>query len=374
MKELTVITSVKAENGGVGQIFLDRVCSSFTNTKYIRFIPLGGLIPGILGKAVSKVVLRSRIIGAIEFIFDMVFTTPFLTIYLITMKKSCNLFVTMSSRTIYRAIALVSFLKKDASLVLIIWDMPSYIINLNTYRFKWINHLDHWFFDKAISNANGLVTMGNRMDQALLKRVPYLPSTIHVKGQVVKNLRQCRTRLPGESIRFIFAGSIYAKDTWNSFVRSMSEVDWEIDGSKIELHLVGAIPLSGVELPDQVTTYGPLAIQQVYEVLENCHIGYAPYSFKTNFKDTALTSFPGKISDYIAVGLPFFYHGPEESEVFDSIQRSGAGVSCDSIINSEIIYAVKKIIQNYKILNSQIPNFIKSELSVDEDGLNKLLR
>ena len=154
----------------------------------------------------------------------------------------------------------------------------------------------------------------------------------------------------------------------------MSEVEWKIDGVRVELHLIGAIPLSGVELPDRVITYGSLSLHQVYAVLENCHVGYVPYSFNNNFKDAALTSFPGKIVDYVAVGLPFFYHGPEASEVFDSIQRSGAGVSCGSIDSSKIVCAVREITQNYDILIGQIPNFIKSELSFDGDVLNSLIR
>ena len=167
---------------------------SFKNTKYVRLTPVGGAIPGLLGKAISKVVLRSKIIGVIELLFDMVFIMPLLTIYLLTAQRGACLFVTMSSRTIYRSVWLASYFRGDVPLVSIVWDMPSYIINFNTRRFSWTNRLDHWFFDKVISNADTVITMGKNMDQALAIRVPHLPRTVHLKGQAVPDLGQCRPR------------------------------------------------------------------------------------------------------------------------------------------------------------------------------------
>lgn len=369
MDEVTVVTSVKALNGGVGQIFLDRVCSSFKTTRYLRLIPVGGMIPGLLGKAISKAVLKSKFVGFIDFLFDIIVMLPVLTVYLSVSKRNSSIVVTMSSRAIYRGLWMAAYFKTNKALVAVVWDMPSYILDFNSRRFEWINRLDHWFFNKIIDNSDSVVTMGKRMDQALALRVNQLPPTIHLRSPVVANLKQGDARQPGEPLKFVFAGSIYAKDAWNAFVNAMSAKEWEIDGVRIELHLIGAVPASGVELPSRIIQYGPLALRQVFEVLQRCHVGYSPYSFAHSFKEAASTSFPGKISDYAASGIPFFYHGPKESEAYDSIQRSGSAVSCTSIDAPEIIHAVKEVIKNHDALTDQVPNYIKNELSFEIDEI-----
>ena len=365
MVKVTVITSVKALNGGVGQIFLDRMFLSFENIRYVRLIPTGGKIPGVIGKAISKTVLKSKIVGVADFVIDIFLILPVLTVYLLTVKRNTCLFVTMSSRTIYRAVWIVSYFRKKQKLVSIVWDMPSYLMDFNSRRFNWINRLDNFFFNQVISNSNVVITMGNRMDLALANRLKKLPHSMHVRSALVTTSNKATPKPPSDTLKIVFAGSIYAKVTWNSFVNALSDMAWEIEGVKIELHLIGRVPMLDPKLPIEIKTYGQLEHRQVSAILENCDIGYVPYSFDNNFKEAALTSWPGKISDYVASDLPFFYHGPKESEVFDAIQRSGAGVLCASMESTEIVRALKEIIRLRASLNGQIPNFIKNELSFD---------
>ena len=370
MNKFTLLTSVKKKDGGVGAIFLSRL-KTHINCEVVRYIPITQYIPGIYGRAISKLFLRSRLIG-------IVLLLGHLFIIAIQLRKLTrkNLIVTTSSRFLIRMIGILSFFSDiSKTTCLLVWDMPDYILRFNTRSYNWLDKIDMFLCKKAISEAKGLITMGHRMDQELsslcnFKRL----RTFHVRSGLspavirTKDVRQ-------ESIiclRLVFAGSVYSKDCWNGLVSAVEYLNLTEQFNVVLVH-VGVFPATGVQDSEYVERMGPLSLEQTRDIIRSCNVGYVPYSFQERFAVAARTSFAGKINDYISCGVPIFYHGPSCSEVGDSINRSGAGVSCNSLELEDISKALKLVYDRLSVMREELQGYFDSELVVNAADLNRFL-
>jgi hypothetical protein len=153
-----------------------------------------------------------------------------------------------------------------------------------------------------------------------------------------------QAKVPFELIKIAFAGSLYSKAEWNSFVLALASVGWKIDGHKITLSFIGRFPMSGALCPPEVKVLGPMSFNETLAVLTTMDIGYLPYWFSSEYERVARTSFPGKLSAYTAAGLAIFHHAPEYAEVTSFLEKYPYGLTCDSQARERVLRSLRNLI------------------------------
>jgi hypothetical protein len=82
-------------------------------------------------------------------------------------------------------------------------------------------------------------------------------------------------------------------------------------------------------------------------------IGYACDPITPTGRKFAATSFSTKVVTYIGYGLPFVYHGPEDSTVGDLVKNYKCGVIVESHDPDRILQAFESLVRNYQSYRMQ---------------------
>jgi hypothetical protein len=367
INEKVCLTSVTKSGSGVGNIYLTRFFKGST-VKYISISPLWIGNSSLISRAFAYAFLKSKILIALNFFKDMVI----LPISAVLLKRSLvnkgELYITMSSRSIYRLAWFFSLIGHQLKYKIIVWDPPTYITEFTSKSFQWINNADHFFFNKVLENAELVVTMGQRMNEVL--GISSRTNVACCKGITKYRQGNLQPLNNDTGFKIIFAGSIYAKDTWNSFIEALIKTGWSISNIPIKLIYVGAPSYHGVNIPDNVICTGKKDHSETMKIISNSHFGYAPYLFDTSFKDASTASFPGKVIDYISSGVPVIYHGPKESELNDVILRSGGGVSINSRDINDTLKTIEKAMKIYSKLRAETEKVHDSEFGFIYEAKN----
>jgi hypothetical protein len=94
--------------------------------------------------------------------------------------------------------------------------------------------------------------------------------------------------------------------------RTDNDVAWNLAGKNVRIRFLGReYELNGSQLaPNRIEKLGYLPQDKTIRHLSECGILYCPYFFDEKRKEISKTSFPSKLSTYLAAGKPIFYHGP----------------------------------------------------------------
>lgn len=154
-------------------------------------------------------------------------------------------------------------------------------------------------------------------------------------------------------LRIGFAGQLYARNEWESFVRAFESVGWQIDGRRIKVSLIGDLYHVSTPPGAPIDFLGHRSVEDTIKVLSETDLAYCPYWFSKDFERVARTSFPCKLTAYFASGRPVFYHGPEYAAPARFIEKWKAGICCYSLAPEDILTKVTDLIRNpalYKTL------------------------
>jgi hypothetical protein len=88
-------------------------------------------------------------------------------------------------------------------------------------------------------------------------------------------------------------------------------------------------------------------------ILHTMDIGYTCCPLHEAGKEFAISSFPTKIVTYIGAGLPFLYHGPEDSIVGDLLKDYKAGIIVESHEPEKLAKGFLDIINNYQDMKNE---------------------
>jgi hypothetical protein len=149
-----------------------------------------------------------------------------------------------------------------------------------------------------------------------------------------------------KTIRIGFAGSLYAKKEWNSLLKMLDSSGGRIAGKDVRISFIGRFPRTGARRSRFVDYLGPMPFASALNAVRETDIAYLPYWFDRRHAITVRTSFPGKLSTYAACGIPVLYHGPEDSSVTQFIRDFPFGISCHSLKEDEINFAITTILED----------------------------
>jgi glycosyltransferase involved in cell wall biosynthesis len=184
----------------------------------------------------------------------------------------------------------------------------------------------HFVMSNARSCAAASWTMAERYQaQYSIPSIPVVPS---LPKALVKGPSPMR---PDGPLRIGFAGQIYARREWDTFLDALERLDWRIDGRAMKIH---AFAQSEIEMRPEVRAHVHFEswrdVPELVAALAECDLFYCPYSFDASWREDAELCFPSKLVVYLASGRPVFYHGPPYASPARFLSQWEAGFLCHS--------------------------------------------
>jgi hypothetical protein len=148
--------------------------------------------------------------------------------------------------------------------------------------------------------------------------------------------------------RFVigYAGGWRTPNEWDALFSALDACNWHIAGRDITVRLLsGHVTLKG-EGNRHIEFLGWRSETQTVDILSQTDVGYVPYWFDDRYDLSVRLCFPGKVTTYMAAGIPIFYHGPRDSSVVDFLERFPAGLGCHSLDGPEIVESLRLLIED----------------------------
>jgi hypothetical protein len=256
-------------------------------------------------------------------------------------------------------------------LVVTVWDAPEYFIT-NGRLDPWARRRILSIFDHVASHAQTISVASDGM-KALYEGRYGTRGVTMAHGIDRRHWRQ-RPASPAAEDRLViaFAGSLYAKQEWNALVGAIEGSGGTIAGRRVSIRFVGRFPRLGARTATFVEKAGPHSFDESMEQLSQADVAYLPYWFDPRRALIAQTSFPGKMSAYVAAGVPVLYHGPRDSSPTLFLQQYPVGVGCHSLRHREIISALEKLASDVPTLEAA--SAVRQRALDEVLGLEAMLR
>ncbi|MBN1877025.1 MAG: hypothetical protein JXA33_22575 [Anaerolineae bacterium] len=164
-----------------------------------------------------------------------------------------------------------------------------------------------------------------------------------------------------------FAGSLYASQEWNSLLNALNQVDWQVDGRRVRIRVLGTSLSVNTKSSANIEYLGWREQDEVVKILSEVDVTYLPYWFSPAYDLSVRLCFPNKLTTYLAAGKPIFYHGPGHASVAQFMSRFPIGISCYSLDAQEIIAALSQLVENLPFYT----NAIDSSREALEDELGR---
>ncbi|WP_045860376.1 glycosyltransferase family protein [Teredinibacter purpureus] len=354
MQKTLLITSTPAGSKGVGDIYLENICSqqpdgSIARLSVVKRSRLGKIKKWLNFSCYEYGVFKSHLpilSSLLLLIFRCIYRERiFRTIVeVINCEKVDKIWVVLSSpELIFLAESLLA--KTEIPVYVTIWDSPVYLkgnLNLDPFTYRLVKKS----FDFTLKGAENISVINEGMGAKLCSE--YADKTFVIRNGIDSNefqrgVIERRSIEKSKSIKIVFAGSIYAKREWNSFVSALKYMDFKVNNKNIQLVNFGRLPRFGVLRDKRIEFRGQVELEEVLDELSVSDIGYVPYWFSPKKAEVVETSFPGKVSAYIASSVKVLFHGPKNSSVVSFINKYKVGVNCTSLDRRALVEAIEVV-------------------------------
>lgn len=349
-KKIILLNSSGITGAGVGSLFLKDLISSASNdVKFDDFEIKPFLISNLLSnknllsRFASPLFMKSGLIQSLRLFYYINYLIDKQVNVIEKKLRDKNYdfiwIITSTPELIFLGEKLV---EKGYDVRVNVWDDPIYIArNLNLPK-SCTTKIINSFSNLLKGSTKGLV-ISYKMQNDYAKNYSFRSEVVR---HGVNSIKLHKKPSPSNKINIGFAGSLYCKKEWNSFLKALSDINWCVDGKDIYIHHVGTFPRYGVNKNPRVKLYGWKPFNQTLDILQSMDIGYLPYWFSDKYKVPAETSFPGKMSAYASANLAIFHHAPDYTEVTKFLKSYPFGVSCSSNSAKEIIDKLKCLVKN----------------------------
>lgn len=245
----------------------------------------------------------------------------------------------LSSPTLYRtAPAIASQLGKP--LVTTVWDPPEGVgLQYGLDRFS--RRVAARQLESALRKSVRCSVISERMSQEYSRFCDTRIILRHGIADADKS-RPRTGELDSKQIRIGFCGTLYAEDTWRSFLAALDHLEWRIDDLPVVLVVVGRrIPFLEASRPASVEFLGWRPTSDTLQLMNSCHFTYLPYWFLPAYADSVRLCFPTKLTTYMTAGRPTFYHGPQDASVVDFFRKFEVGLACHETRGEKIAEAIR---------------------------------
>lgn len=223
-----------------------------------------------------------------------------------------------------------------------IWDTPEYLSQ--TYFLDMLTR-KHFLtsFDNTLKTAKRGIAISDSMNSIYSKRYGLFFRTMVFCAPKGSGVLPFRKKPLGKKINIIFAGSMYAPQTWNAFLDAVEERNNLINDPQIVVHCIGNASMWAKKR--KWVKYEPLKpISEAIKVINEADIAYLPYWMSARKSYAAKTAFPSKLSLYVTAGTPIFYHGPKDSTPVEFMNRYRVGKCCHSTNSHTILDTIDSML------------------------------
>jgi hypothetical protein len=224
-------------------------------------------------------------------------------------------------------------------------------------------------FKTLLSNANSVDVISNRMRDSY-KKVYNINSIVITRG-IPANFSTNHLRKE-TSINILMGGYGNVPSPWPL---PLIEAVAQLQNNKPSfLHLFDSKLNKWKN--EYITVYENIPEAAFNQVLKTIDIGYACDDLNPARLAFAQLSLPTKIITYIGAGIPFVYHGPEDSTVGDLLKQYEVGIIVSSNDGKLLYEAFVKLLANYDYYQQQCLLALQNEFAagiVQQKFYNHLL-
>lgn len=351
MTKKLLITSTPPGSKGVGDIYLENLCSkqpegSLVRLSVVKKSKMLSLSRWLNFDCYNISVKKSHLpfISSLMFLFFKIFYKKNIVKQITEVIHTENiekLWIVLSSPEL---ILIAENLSKNTSVPIYvsIWDSPIYFkenLHLDCLTYSTIKKA----FESVLNESKHISVIDDGMKQKLCSK--HISKTFVIRNGIDANTYFKSNINDPEKLKIVFAGSIYAKTEWNKFILALKKINFTINNKEIELVNFGRLPRFGIIRDERINFKGLVSLEEVMKELSEADIGYVPYWFSSKKSEVVETSFPGKVSAYVAAGVKVFFHGPANSSVISFIDKWNVGINCTSLDEIDIIHAIELISQ-----------------------------
>lgn len=225
------------------------------------------------------------------------------------------------------------------ALYLLILDDPEYLLGSLRFGARASKNV-MGLFGQVLQSARAVAVVSDAMRDRYTHSYGISPIVIR-PGTAVPTTLPVHPKT--HTFRLAFAGSLYAKQEWNSLIQALDRCGWVVKGKRVVVYFVGAFPKFGALSGRYVVKAGYRAPEVTKEILSKCHAAYLPYWLAPDKALVASTSFPSKLATYLSCGLPVLHHGPAYTEAAKLLAGTHAGVCCDQVDSEAILDALTDV-------------------------------
>lgn len=161
-------------------------------------------------------------------------------------------------------------------------------------------------------------------------------------------------------LRIGIAGQLYAQQEWNVLLSALDAVNWEILGRRVIIRFLGYRFAMGGHRAVHVEFLGYRGQIETLDLLSECDLLYCPYPFDEDFKMTTRTSFPSKLTTYLACGRPVLFHGPDYASPAFFLRENQAGVLCCSLEKEDLARTLTGMVTDQDAYSTYSENGVKA--------------
>jgi glycosyltransferase involved in cell wall biosynthesis len=151
----------------------------------------------------------------------------------------------------------------------------------------------------------------------------------------------------------VFTGSIYSAqvDAVSRLVQVVNQHSGENESQNFDIRLTLYTPaaagvLERMGLVGKNVRHDAVKHEDVADVLAEADVAFLPLSFEPNMRHVVETSFPSKIAEYLAAGVPILVHAPSYSTVARYCREYGCGLVVDEPNETSLREAVVRLATN----------------------------
>lgn len=260
----------------------------------------------------------------------------------------------LQGQTIIRLAQLVS---KGLRLPLLtqVWDHPLW----------WMGHnnIDRYSSKKIIKTYNQVLSMSaccgaaSFAMAAQVERENKIPSIPFVSSLPKEYACKPVSFPKDKDVLLIgFSGQTYAEQAINTLLSSLDAMDWMINNKKVIIRFLGYHISMGGHHKRNVEYLGYRGQKETIDLLAECDLLFCPYITDPKYALVAQTSFPAKLSTYLATGVPVLFVGTKNSSPAVFLSDNDAGYICVEPTTSELVEELDRIFANEKLYEKSSHN------------------
>ena len=232
--------------------------------------------------------------------------------------------------------------KLNIPLIAQIWDTPEYLSQVEYLDSFTATHLLSKF-DTVLNKSESAITISENMRSKYQERYNIDTKTMVFCTSVDINKLPPMSSRNTKVITIIFAGSLYAPQTWNAFLDAVETRNKSADFPKIVVRCIGTVS-KWAKQRDWVEYEKLKPLSEVIHIVNKADIAYLPYWMSKKYSNAVKMAFPSKLSLYVSAGTPVFYHGPKDSTPADFMKIYKIGEYCSTMDKIDILNTIDTLL------------------------------